>query len=298
MGSGSVNCDLWLYKFGIDVEHIDQLEIIRRLDSVSRDKVCNAYGWLTKNIGSINFDNDKLTRESLEMQIKSYYAIKEIIDERKLDFITVKCHYELSEYYITQCLSASFFNDPYDWEGPKEPFVFACEADADAALTMQVMKLVSRKPSLFMDLRYYEKEENLLTLCNCGAMSTWFAQQSDNPKDNLQSVNFHPVISKYAGKGCHIQFVSKEGEMTLGRFTRVLNKYKLTLFKAQCIKVPHERLKESTSSWPHCFIKLTIPFEELFENYDNNHIHAIPGDYLNELINFCKLEDIECIVLK
>lgn len=293
MGSGSVNPDLLLYKFGIDVEHVDQLEIIRRLDNISKDKVNQAYSWLIENVGSINFDNDKLTSESLNMQIKSYFATKEIVSERNLDFIAVKCHYELSEYYVTQCLSASFFNDPYDWEGPKDTMVFACEADVDAALTMQVMKLVSGKPVLFMDFRHFDYKENLLTLCNCGAMSTWYAQRSDNYKENLKSVNLTPVISKYAGKGCHVQYIAREGEMTLARFTRILGQYKLTIIKARCVKLSQDKIKDTTPNWPHCFIKLPIYFDELLENFDNNHIHAVYGNYVTELEQFCKLEHID-----
>ena len=45
-------------------------------------------------------------------------------------------------------------NDPYDWNGPKEPTVMACEADSDAALTMQILKLLTEDPVLFMDVRH------------------------------------------------------------------------------------------------------------------------------------------------
>src|SRR3712207_7175000 len=49
--------------------------------------------------------------------------------------------------YTTLFRSAeAFLNDPYDWDGPKEPHVCATEADMDAALTMQLLKGLSDTP--------------------------------------------------------------------------------------------------------------------------------------------------------
>lgn len=293
MGTGSVNPDIWFKNFGIDVEHIDQLEIIRRMDKVPENKVEDAFLWLKKNTRQIDFGTDKLTEKSLGDQIRSYYATKDIIEEKKLDFVGVKCHYELSEYYNTQCISAAFFNDPYDWEGKKEPVVFSCEADADGALTMQVLKLVSRKPVLFMDFRHFDDEDKLLTLCNCGAMSTWYSRRSNKPEENMAEVDLKPVIEKYAGRGCHVRYIAREGTMTLARLTHIMDKYMLTVFKGRCVNMPEEKLKQSNENWPHCYIKMDASFEDIFESFDNNHIHAVSGDYLEELRHFCRLKDIE-----
>ena len=101
MGSGTVNSDLWMVIFGVDVEHIDQLEIIRRAEFIEEQKIESAFKWLNKNMGSIQYDNGKLIENSLKMQIRCYFATKELIKDRKLDFVGIKCHYELSEYYVT-----------------------------------------------------------------------------------------------------------------------------------------------------------------------------------------------------
>ena len=90
-----------------------------------------------------------LQPEKLQLQIRHYEAIKQIIREHHYDFVGVKCHYEMSRHYCTQCISAAFCNDPYDWDGPKEPVVYACEADCDAALTMQILKLLTHDPVIF-----------------------------------------------------------------------------------------------------------------------------------------------------
>ena len=153
MYSTTVSMQDWQEKFGVDVEHIDQLEIVRKAEEVDDAQVEKAYKWLTENVGKVEFNGTSFTPEKLKTQIRHYEATKKIIEENELDFIGVKCHYEMSAHYCTQCLSAAFLNDPYDWDGAKEPFVCACEADSDAALTMQILNLLTGDPqSLWMSV--------------------------------------------------------------------------------------------------------------------------------------------------
>ena len=298
MASGAASPDAWMRIFGVDVDHVDQLEIIRRAEGVVELKVDQAMGWLSAVTGSIRYDKDKLTEDSLRQQIRCYIATKEIIAERKLDFIGVKCHYDLSEYYVTQCLAAALCNDPYDWDGPKEPVVYSCEADSDGALTMQVMKLVSGFPALFFDFRHYDENEGVFVFCNCGAMATWYAQRSDDPADNLKSVNLCPIIPKYGGKGCHVQYIAKEGEMTLGRLSRVGEAYKMTLFRGSFRSFPEEKLIETCPVWPHGFVAVEADPERIIELYDSNHVHGVYGDHVDALVKFCQLLKIECEVIR
>jgi len=297
MASGACNPDAWIKLFGVDTEHIDQLEIIRRAEYVEAHKVAAAMEWLTEKMGSIRYDGDKFTPESLSMQIRCYYATKELIAERKLSFIGVKCHYELSEYYFTQCLAAAFCNDPYDWDGPKEPVVYSCEADSDGALTMQIMKLISGKPALFFDFRHYDENEGVFAFCNCGAMATWYAGRNDDPAENLRQVNLCPIIPKYGGQGCHVQYIAKEGAMTLGRLTRQLGQYKFTVFKGNFRQFSEEKLTETCPVWPHGFVEVQADPYQLIDRYDNNHIHGVYGDYIAEIQKFCVLKSIECEVI-
>jgi L-fucose isomerase len=297
MLTGANDGALWHNKFGVDTEHIDQLEIIRLADQMSQESVDKAFRWMKENLGGIAFDGKKLTEETLQYQIRCYLAIKKIIQDRKLDFTAVKCHYELSEYYVTQCLGVTFFNDPYDWDGPKEPFVFSCEADADGALTMQILKLISGKPVLFFDIRHYDQKEGIFVFCNCGGMSSWYAERAEDPKQNLKKVHLYPTISKYAGGGAHVQFVCKEGEMTLARLSRSLNQYEMLITKGTFKRYPLEKLKETAWEWPHAFAQLDIESDKLIEKMNSNHLHAVEGDYVPELERVCEMLEIHPVLL-
>ncbi len=295
--TGVPDPDDWYTKFGIDVEHIDQLEIIRRADSIPSEIVENAFNWLSRNVKKIHYDNDKLTEASLKYQIRCYYALKDIINQYKLDFAGVKCHYELSEYYVTQCLSACFLNDPYDWDGIKEPFVLSCEADAEGALTMQILKLITGLPVLFMDVRNYKKDEGIFVFSNCGAQASWYSERENNPVKNVKNIELFPLIPKYAGKGAHIKYVAKSGEITLARLSKDSSGYNMLITKAFFKDFPVSKTEETCPSWPHAYAQLNIDPYEFIEAWNSNHIHGVYGDYIEELKKFCKMVDIKPVVL-
>jgi len=292
MVTGEAAPDLYDSVFGVDVDHMDQLEIYRRASEVPEDQVEKAFKWLETHVDEIAYDGKKLTPENLKWQIRHYYATKSIIEERQFDFVAVKCHYEMSEYYATQCLGAAFFNDPYDWDGPKEPMVFSCEADADGAVTMQVLKLISGKPVIFTDLRHYDEDEDTMVLCNCGAMSTWYTKKSDDAAENLKDVALMPVIPKYGGSGCHVRYVAGEGPMTFARLFRQAGQYHMTIFGGEIERRPVEKLDETCPAWPHLFAKLPFPAQELIPRLGSNHIHGVAGDYTEELVKFCEWKGI------
>lgn len=297
IATGTANSEDWYTKFGIDIEHIDQLEIIRRAGSISEKTVENAFNWLSKNVRKIYYDGDKLTEETLKYQIRCYYATKEIIKEYKLDFAGVKCHYELSEYYVTQCLSACFLNDPYDWDGSKEPFVLACEADAEGALTMQILKLITGLPVLFMDIRHYDRDEGIFIFSNCGAQASWYSAREENPIENVKNIDLFPLIPKYAGKGAHIRYVAKGGEMTLARLSKEPNGYKMLITKAIFKDLPIDKTNETCSAWPHAYAQINVDPYDFIEVLNSNHIHGVYGNYIEELRKFCEITGIKPVII-
>lgn len=290
---GTLDPEDWYKKFGIDVEHIDQLEIIRRAGLIPSEKVENAFNWISHNVKNIYYDNNKLTEESLKFQIRCYYALKDIKEEYKLDFAGIKCHYELSEYYVTQCLSACFFNDPYDWDGLKEPFVLSCEADAEGALTMQILKLITGLPVLFMDVRHYKQDENIFIFSNCGAQASWYSARELDPIKNVKNIELCPLIPKYAGKGAHIRYVAKSGEITLARLAKDSSGYTMIATKALFKDFPVEKTEETCSSWPHAYAQIDVDPYKFIEALNSNHIHGVYGDYIEELKDFCQMIDIK-----
>ena len=302
MYSATIDMQDWLDKFGVDVEHCDQNEIIRLADQVSEEQVERAFRWLTEKCASIQYDGKKLTPEKLKLQIRHYEALKQIQREKGFDFLGVKCHYEMSCNYCTECIAAAFMNDPYDWDGPKEPVVYACEADSDAALTMQILKLLTQQPVVFMDVRHWDEENQLLEFCNCGSEATWYAAHSDDPAENLKNVTLYPCLDIYAGGGCHVNCQTAPGICTVARLCRSMDecgmrKYRMVMFRGQFVSMPKEREKLTNKEWPHNFVKLDFDYHIFLDNFDANHAHAVYGDHIKELTMICKMLGIDVEML-
>ena len=110
--------------------------------------------------------------------------MKEIIEENEIDFCGIKGQPELTGSFATADIAEAFLNDPYDFDGPKEPMICATENDMDGALTMQLLHKISGTPVLFADVRHYFPEEGIWDLENSGQHATWYAARSDDPLEN------------------------------------------------------------------------------------------------------------------
>ncbi len=295
---GTADPAQWQSLFGVDLEHIDQFEIVRRAEKVPQEKVEEGIQWLKSHVGSIHWDGKSLTEEKLRLQVRAYFATKEIIREKELDFIAIKCQPELSDAFVTQCLSQAFLNDPYDMEGPKDPFVCACEADLDGALTMQILKLMTQKPVLFYDLRHYDAREDVYVFSNCGSMATFYAGRSGNPEENLRRVSLYPQTPfYYPGGGAAVQYMAAPGKTTFARLARKGGKYWMVVFAGEFVEQPPEKLREATLEWPQAFARLNIPPQVLVETLGSNHLHSVAGDYVDCLAEFCTMVGIEARIL-
>lgn len=297
MYSATVSMQDWQEKFGVDVDHMDESEIVRLAEEVPETQVEKAYRYLTENVKTIHFDGCRLTPEKLKTQIRHYEAIKRIAKENNYAFMGVKCHYEMSRHYCTECIAAAFMNDPYDWDGKKEPVVYACEADSDAAMTMQILKMLTNDPVLFMDVRHYDAENDVMVFCNCGSESTWYAGRSDDPKENLKNVQLYPCLEIYAGGGCHVNCMTAPGVATIARLNRSKGRYRMTIIPTEFVTLPEEKMAETTKEWPHVFAKLPFNYEIFLNKFSANHCHAVYGDHTEELKMICRMLDIDVEIL-
>jgi L-fucose isomerase len=298
MYTAVADLDQWKKMFGIDVEHIDQYDIVRRSGLVDKKKVEKALTWLESMMGkNIHYDGKILTPEKLKIQLRAYYAVKEIIEEKAIDFFGVKAQPELTDHFCTEDIIDAFFNDPYDWDGPHEPVVCATEADMDGALTMEIFNHITGQPVLFADVRHYDVQDDFFDLCNSGAHATYFAGKSDDPKKNLKRVHFWPEAFYFPCGGASVMHFAQPGEVTLGRLTRRNGKYWMAIVPAEFIlfdeKKNWKKAEATTKEWPHAFARIKVSADEFLTTYDSNHIHGCYGNWVEELKTVCDILGIE-----
>lgn len=167
----------------------------------------------------------------------------------------------------------------------------------DAALTMQVLKNLSGTPVLFADVRHYHADREIWDLCNSGQHATWFAARSEDPAENLRHVHLYPEVFFFPAGGASVHHLAAEGDFTFARLTRLDGRYRMQVMRGSLEQFDEqtneELMRQSTYEWPHAFVRMKAEAEEILSRYGSNHIHAIPGDYVEELRIVCKLLDVD-----
>jgi L-fucose isomerase len=291
----------WKQMFQVDTEHIDQLEIIRRAESVDPDQTAAMVAWLERSVARVDYGQGQLTPEKLAHQVRCYLATKELIAEKGLDFVAVKCMPDLTTHYVPQCISAALLPGPYDADGVKEPTMMACEADGDAALTMEMLKQVSGgKPVLFMDVSYIDDEARIFYMPNCGAFCSWYAKRSPDPAENLRQVELRPA--NRPGGGAITYFTTAPGPLTFARLFRRAGHYHMTILTGETIDLPAEDYAafvaaRGSHQLPTAFAKLHTDIDRFLDQFASNHILAVDGIYRDELVHLCRMLGVEAEVL-
>ena len=287
MYTAVANSQEWSRKFGINVEEIDQWELVRRSEGMDRRRLVKARKWLERYAAGVHYDGKLLTPERLERQIGAYYAMRELVEEWHLAFSGIKGQPELTDHFATMDITEAFLNDPYDWDGPKETHVCATEADMDGALTMQLLKSLSGTPVLFSDMRHYHSDRGIWDLCNSGQHPTWFAARSGDATENLKHVHLYPEGFYFPAGGASVHHVAAPGDFTFARLTRKGERYRMQVMRGSLERyddVTNDALmRMSTYEWPHAFARFAADASTILSRYGSNHIHAVPGDYVEEL---------------
>ena len=271
----------WIKRYGVDVEQMDQISILEMARTVDPGRVDHAYEWLRENVGYID---PKVSPEKIKNQIRLYEATCEICREKGIDFYGIKCQPELSEVtdYAVPCLNQAFSNSNFDWHGSKEPMVCACEADMGAAMTMRLLQGVSGQPTLFMDFRDYDEKRGEFIFCNCGSQSVFYAK-------GMSDVHLVPTDKYYPSGGAHVQYVCREGDVTVARLCEDGDGEWMAIISGRFIYYDRERCKETSPLWPHAYLKADINPDELLQAYGSNHAHAVYGDWVKELTHIGKM---------
>lgn len=290
--------------FGVTARQIDQLLLVKKMEEVDEGKVEKGLKWFEELLGDrIKYDGKMLTRETLKTQIRLYLAMRMVNEEKGFEFCGLKGQRELTEYVCLGDVAEMLMNDPYDWNGFKEPTVCATEADSLAAVTMQLLKYISGGlPVLFMDVRLYHPDRDIWDFCNSGNHASWYASRSMDPRENLKKVTFHPALEYYfkAG-GASVEFDAAPGEITFARLGLWDDKLYMVIVLGEAVELPPEERKalnaQTNPTWPHVHAKLHCSFEEFTSVFPCNHILGIAGNVVRPLTYLCEIAGVTPIIL-
>lgn len=304
METGFAHLTPTLKSLGCTVRQIDQLWLVKVMETIDDNEVKKGRKWLESMMGKrIKYDNRMLTEQTLETQIRLYLAMREVCEDKGFDFCGLKGQREMTEHVCLGDVPEMIMNDPYDWNGPKESFVCSTEADAYAAITMQLMKYITGGlPTLFMDVRLYHSKLDLWDWCNSGNHSSYYAARSMKAEDNFKKITFHPALEFYfkAG-GASVEFDAAPGKMTFARLGLWDEKPYMVIVRGEAVELSAAERKKlnamTNPTWPHVHAKLECDFEEFISVFPCNHVLGVEGDIVQSLVYLCEITGIQPVLL-
>ncbi len=289
MYTARIDPSQWMTRFGIDVDGFDQVDLIERSKKYPEKKVKEFLDWMKNEFGGIEV-KDKV----MIAQIRLYFALRELIKEKDYDFLSVKCLPEMPSCYTTFCVAHALLNDRSDdGFGENYSLVSSCEADANGALTMQILNNITLDTTMFTDVLYYDYKDNMVRLCNCGSQPTDFAKSR---KDVVWVAEGLREFNWVLGGACP-RYVGASGKLTLARLSRINGEYVMLITTAEALDMPLEKINETNSQQPHVFAKLDCSQDSFIDSLRSNHIHIVKGNYKEELVKTCEILDIKPVLL-
>jgi len=277
----------FLRYFGIAREGFDGLRLAKMAEKVPEKRAQRAVDFLLRKGMDLRFGpNPKkhLTREMVVFQMQVYFALLELIEQFGLDFIGVQDQLDWIEHYPTTDLTLGLLNNKLRPETEGTTVVAATEADDAAALTMQLLKLISGgQPVGFNDFRYWDPAQGLYWFVNSGALAPFFASGRNDSLSGSWSERQTPMYFREGGGTCSL-VVRVPGVVTWARFS--YRDHKIYLAAGRGVTdVPtdkqwKERSRKCSPEWPHWYLKLCGRIEW---KINSNHPITVLGDRLADL---------------
>jgi len=182
IGGSIINSDMLEEYFGMRVESVDEVEIIRRMSEHIYDKTefDKALAWTKKNCIE-GFDKNPLEvqksakekEEEWEFVVKMMCIIKDLMngnanlpqgcEEEKLGHNAIAAGFQgqrqWTDFYPNGDFSEALLNTSFDWNGIREPYILATENDVLNGMSMLFMKLLTNTAQIFADVRTYWSPE-------------------------------------------------------------------------------------------------------------------------------------------
>ena len=263
-----VNPDFFEDYLAMRVEYVDMTEIIRRIEEKIYDEVeyKRAINWVKTNCKEGIDNNPKNIQKSMAQKDSDWnFIVKMTIiardlmignprlaelgfDEEALGHNAIAAGFQGQRHWTDHFPNGDFtetiLNSSFDWNGIREPFIFATENDCLNAVSMLFGKLLTNTAQLFCDVRTYWSpdavkrvtgkslsgvaENGFIHLINSGSASLdWTGEQSidgrpaikpfweirkEEVKRCLDSTLFRPANLEYfRGGGFSTNFLTKGG---------------------------------------------------------------------------------------
>jgi hypothetical protein len=188
-----------------------------------------------------------------------YTSLKKIIEEEKLEGLTIRCFDLLPSLKTTACLALSLLN--------RDGYIASCEGDIPSMITSYLIRKIAHESSFQANPCYIDKEKETILLAHCTL-----------PLDMASSYCFNTHFESNIGIGIHGEM--KEGRVTILKIapsldyfyceegTLIKNQYQKNLCRTQII------------------VKLDKDIDYFFTHPLANHHLVCYGNHKEEFISY------------
>jgi len=153
--ASSVDRDVLRDRFGAETEDVDLEHLYRYIDDVDTDAARAVAAEIrTRSSGVVEPDE-----EALERAAAIYLGMKQLIEDRGLTSVTVRCFDLVTRYHNTGCLALALLND--------EGIMAGCEGDQQALFTVVVAHALTGEIPFLANPAALDTSNNAVEIAHC-----------------------------------------------------------------------------------------------------------------------------------
>ena len=269
----------WIEEFGIDCDHLDQYALVLEAEKITAGEIKSCYDRLASQVAEIP-DLD----ETVSRAIALYLGLKALKISHRFDFCTIKNLFDLSNHYCSASLAVSLMND--------EGIVVGSSGDCNGALTAYAFSAISDGIQFTSDTQMVELDTNVLRMVSDGIAPP---SLSGDPK---QKTSLHKQwLGEARAGGISVALMGKPGPVTIARFARRRGAYVMQIAAGEAYEEDPAKMAEcGFTIWPQTFVRLEGDGRAFVENMRSEYIHCVYDEIVPELLDLCKLLEIEPVM--
>ncbi len=262
-------------QIGPEIESMDMLQLQRRMDAIPDEEVKAEAKRVSKDW---EYPLGEPEPEVIEKAVRMYMGTVALCKEKNFDTFSYKCVDGVDlEMGLTHAIPSSLVANA--------GYPYVDENDLGNSVSQLMLKWISGKQVTFLE--HYEHHPEWIILGEDGYC----------PSDFIEGKTQIKYISTVLLKGIANCSNMKKGRMTLACLSETKEGYKMHIVTGEGKERPKwVEMGVPLPSWPSITFYPDVPVRQILDHVQSQHFAAVYGTYVDELVDLCKLLDIEVVL--
>ncbi|MDD4190052.1 MAG: hypothetical protein PHI28_01860 [Mangrovibacterium sp.] len=260
---------------GPELESMDMLQLQRKMEAIPAQEVKAESQRVSKDW---EYPLGEPEAEVIEKAVRMYLGTVALCREKKFDTFSYKCVDGVDlEMGLTHAIPSSLVADA--------GYPYVDENDLGNSVAQLMLKWISGKQVTFIE--HYEHHPEWILLGEDGYC----------PSDFIEGKPQIKYISTVLLKGIAHCSNMKKGRMTLACLSETSEGYRMHIVTGEGKERPKwVEMGVPLPSWPSITFYPDVPVRQVLDHVQSQHFAAVYGMYVNELVDLCRLLNIEVVL--